>query len=235
MNAAIKEMYTLLYKGFGPQGWWPIVDEDREVCVYGVGAPRNDAERFEIIVGCILTQNTQWYPNAVRALHSLKKHRKLIPVHLARSHPSTIAQLIRSAGYYNQKANRLHRIARFWLENPSVLDLPLEKLRTALLAQHGIGDETADSIILYAAQKPSFVVDTYTRRIMSRAGVCAKDVSYVQIQKMFHDVFGCDASVVPIFKEYHALLVELAKRHCRTTPECEGCPLSSLCKMKIKN
>ncbi len=233
MNATIKRVYRVLHARFGPQGWWPIVDEDIAACIYGVGAPRSDAERFEILVGCILAQNTQWYPNAVRALHALKKGKKLVPASLAQSRASTIAQLIRSAGYYNQKAERLRRIARFWQDTPSLPDLPLENLRAILLAQHGIGDETADSIILYAAEKPSFVVDAYTRRIMGRMGLCEKDASYADIQQMFHDALGSDDGVVPMFKEYHALLVELAKRHCKTKPVCGGCPLSGICAKKF--
>ncbi len=235
ISAIIRDVYDTLHTLFGPQGWWPIVDGDREVCVYGVGAPRNDAERFEIIVGCILTQNTQWDPNVVRAIHALKKNRRLAAAILAHSDASRIAPLIRSAGYYNQKAERLCRIAGFWQDNPSLFDLPLGALRAILLAQHGIGEETADSIILYAVGKPSFVVDAYTRRIMGRMGLCANDASYADIQKMFHDALGTDEKIVPLFREYHAVLVELAKRHCKAKPVCEGCPLSSLCKKKIKN
>ncbi len=229
-GTTIEDIYGALHARFGPQGWWPIVDADDGTCTYGLDAPRNDAERFEILVGCILTQNTQWDPNAVRAIHALKKGKKLSPVDLAKADASTIAPLIRSAGYYNQKAERLCRIASFWQDNPSLFDLPLAKLRALLLAQHGIGPETADSIILFAAGKPSFVVDAYTRRIMSRVGICKPDISYGELQAIFHDTL---APNIPFFKEYHALLVELAKRHCKTRPLCGGCPLAHICKKEI--
>lgn len=240
------EVYEKLYSAFGPQGWWPIVDEKTGVCEYDGTAPAHRDEAFEILIGCILMQNTQWDPNVVRAIGALKKMGKLDASILASSDHDVIAPLIKSAGYFNQKTDRIKRAASFWIENQDLFNLDIMDLREKLLAQRGIGNETADSIILYAAGKPSFVIDAYTRRVMARMGVCENDAGYEELQAMFHDAFetnlGPDANPNPssdpdsrvlVYKEYHALLVELAKRHCKTKPVCSGCPLGDICEKRV--
>lgn len=230
MANLLVSVYKRLFSAYGPQGWWPIVDGKTGACEYTGGAPKNREEAFEIIVGCILTQNTQWDPNVVRAIGSLKGEGKLDAAVLASSKSSVIAPLIKSAGYFNQKTDRIKRIATFWMDHPKLFDLDVSTLRSALLAQHGVGNETADSIILYAAGKPSFVVDAYTKRIMARMGLCDQGVSYDELQTMFHTSLDVDEG---LYKEYHALLVELAKRHCKTKPICEGCPLAVMCAKRV--
>lgn len=226
MENPVWSVYKRLFSAYGPQGWWPIVNGKTGACEYAGGAPKNREEAFEIMIGCILTQNTQWDPNAVRAIGSLKRKGKLNAAALASSKAFVIAPLIRSAGYFNQKTGRIKQIAAFWMEHPNLFDLDVSALRSALLAQHGVGNETADSIILYAANKPSFVIDAYTKRILSRVGLCEIGVGYDQLQAMFHSAIDLD---VRIYKEYHALLVKLAKRHCKTKRICEGCPLADMC------
>ena len=266
----LKEVYGLLHNTYGPQGWWPIVNDKTLLCEYHTNAPKNEAESFEIAVGAILTQGTQWYPNVVRAIQQLKLGRTLtikewevlreaeisqkkisgneqlitqdniltqntswtnVEKALKELYDSgnlsrgriralpvgEIAGLIRSAGYFNQKAKKLKLLA----------DFKGEITRENLLGIWGIGLETADSILLYAYQEPVFVVDAYTRRIFSRLGLVGTDVSYDDIQKVFHENLKKD---VKIFKEYHALIVEHAKRHCRAKPECNGCPIAKFCK-----
>jgi len=192
----------------GPQGWWP------------------GRTRFEIIVGAILTQNTSWR-NAARAIRSLREARVLTPPGLAALPQTHLARLIRSAGHYNIKADRLkrfleflrHRYAlslrRMFAQQPSVL-------RRELLAVRGIGPETADAILLYAGDIPSFVVDAYTRRIFGRHGLIPSDATYEEVQRLLLRALSPDAQQ---FNEYHALLVAVGKDFCRPQPRCARCPL----------
>ncbi|MBS3122527.1 hypothetical protein J4434_06620 [Candidatus Woesearchaeota archaeon] len=199
----------------------------------------------------ILTQNTSW-KNAEKALICLNKN-KLIDINkiLEHSHPS-LAECIRCSGYHNQKAERLKIMAKFLKHTPikKLQQLDIKTLREILLKIKGIGLETADSIILYAFNKPIFVIDTYTKRIISRIGLCEKDVKYDELQELFMKNLSANSNLsrmsnlttsnfqkdrekdTELFNEYHALLVEHAKRYCSITPKCERCILKSLCRDK---
>ena len=205
-------IYKRLYAYFGPQHWWP-----------GDSA-------FEVMVGAILTQNTNWQ-NVEKAINNLKKHRLLELSKLHRLPEKKLASLIRPAGYYNIKAKRLKSFLRFLSENyrgslRKMSSLDKQELRAKLLTVHGVGPETADSILLYAIKKPVFVVDAYTRRIFSRHGLVSDKADYHQIQKLFMQNLR---NSVKLFNEYHALLVKLGKDFClKNKPKCDICPLNSL-------
>ena len=225
------EIYTLLFENYGPQGWWPINNE------YKKRTTLSDAEKFEIIVGALLTQNTAW-TNVEKALDELRKNNCLSPQKIIETKQETLAQYIKSSGYNNQKADRLKGIAQFLLQHPfsELQQMETPALRSLLLSVKGIGPETADSIVLYAFSKPSFVIDAYTKRIMSRIGLCSKEVTYEELQEMMMRNISLDVSdlsLVSLYNEYHALLVEHAKQHCQTKPICDGCPLSSVCQKRI--
>ena len=225
-------IYNILHKQYGPQGWWPIVDCDSGKCEYHVKAPRNNKEKLEISIGAILAQNTQWNPNVVRALIELKNANLLDVRKLLKADSKKLGKLIRSSGYYNQKVLKLKEFCRHlehnYKGNISVFfRKDANKLREELLSIKGIGPETADSIILYAAQKPIFVIDAYAKRIISRIGLSKDDTSYHELQQLFHDQLEPETAV---FNEYHALLVEHGKRYChKQETECTACPLLNLC------
>jgi len=213
------KIYKKLYKKFGPQGWWPTtLDNELHPQHHGI-APRNEKERFEIIIGAILTQNTNW-KNVEKAMFNLNKE-KLIDINkIKKISVKKLGSLIRPSGYYNQKAERLKLAVEFFFgnKNPS---------REELLGLKGIGPETADSILLYAFNKPVFVVDAYTKRIFSRLGFCDGKCSYTELQELFHKNLP---KKVKLFNEYHALLVELGKNYCTKKPKCKNCLLNKLCK-----
>ena len=201
-------MYEAMRRRFGHQGWWP-----------GDGA-------LEICVGAILTQNTNWrnVEKAIANLHAADCM-SVGALH-ARPH-AALAELIRPAGYFNVKAKRLKNfIARvhegFGDDIEAFLDRPVTTLRRELLSVNGIGRETADSMILYAAGKPSFVVDTYTYRILLRHGLIAPEDDYEAIKDLMEASLPED---VGLWNDYHAQLVAVGKNHCRPKPRCEGCPL----------
>ena len=212
----IERIFGLLLKEYGKQGWWPIVNPKTLLSEYRGDSPRNEDERFEIAVGAILTQNTSW-KNVERALAGLKRASMLSKGKIKDMPTSDLAKIITSAGYYNQKAKKLKAFVGF----------RGELTRDNLLDIWGIGPETADSILLYAYAKPLFVVDAYTKRIFSRLGLAEEGVSYDSLQNLFHSSLDMDQK---LFKEYHALIVEHAKRHCRTKPVCEGCPVNNQCR-----
>ena len=214
----IKKVYNKLHNAFGPQGWWPLTIKGFE-SKHHSGEPKNDKHRFEIIIGAILTQNTNW-KNVEKALYNLSKSNMLDADKIIKSKKEKIAKLIRPAGYYNQKAGRLKIVAKFILKNKA-------PTRGQLLEVNGIGPETADSILLYAFNKPFFVIDAYTKRIFGRLG-CKKD-GYDEWQKLFMDNLPSD---VKLFNEYHALLVELGKNYCKKKPVCGVCPVKGICKRK---
>lgn len=209
----IPRLYAKLLGAYGHQGWWPIQGKYHSAHKH---RKKTAAERFEIACGAILTSNTNWR-NAEQALMSLRKAKKLNREEILRTPSTQLAKLIRSSGYHNQKAKRLKEFAKF---TGAIT-------RENLLNLWGIGEETADSILLYAYDQPIFVVDTYTKRVFSRMGVLKKNAGYHQVQRHFHDTLPMDHK---IFNEYHALIVELAKRHCKTTPLCICCPAKSICK-----
>jgi len=236
MNRLI-EIYKLLLKNFGKQGWWPLTLEGFE-SKHHSGRPLSDKHRFEIIIGAILTQNTNW-KNVEKALFNLSKNDFIDAKKICKVNRKKLAQLIRPAGYYNQKAERLKIFGDYILKNYKgdinhffnykndnrLIRKNILELRKELLSIKGIGPETADSIILYAAEKPIFVIDAYTKRIFERLGYKAN--SYDEWQKMFMDNLSEDREM---FNEYHALLVELGKRNCKKKPVCEGCVIKNFCK-----
>jgi len=202
-------IYQKLYSHFGPQHWWPAETP------------------FEVMVGAILTQNTNWQ-NVEKAINNLKKHKLLGARKLYKLSSRRLASLIRPAGYYNVKAKRLKEFLRFLFQSykgnlRKLSRKNTQALREELLAINGIGPETADSILLYALNKPAFVVDAYTKRIFSRHGFLKEDSGYAQVQNLFTQNLKKD---VKLFNEYHALLVRLGKEFClKRKPKCEICPL----------
>ena len=208
---ALREIYPRLLKRFGPQSWWPA------------------ETRFEVIVGAILTQNTSW-TNVEKAISNLKRRDRLTPLALKNISPEELALLIKPSGYFNVKAKRLKHFIEFLFKEydgklDSMAKEPWGTLRKQLLSINGIGPETADSILLYALDKPVFVVDAYTRRILSRHNLVSHDVDYETLQGSFMKNLASD---VKMFNEYHALLVRLGKEICKNKPACEVCPLNDL-------
>lgn len=205
----IKSFYKKLYKSYGPQGWWP-----------------GDSS-LECILGAILTQNTSW-KNVEKALRNLKRENLVSLEKLNLLTSEELAGLIRSSGYYNQKAIKVKNFVSFVMDNyggslEQMFGQDTDELRQELLGIKGIGPETADSILLYAGQKPVFVVDAYTYRIFSRHGLVPEETNYSEMQELFVESLPEDTRM---FNEYHALIVKLGKEHCKKTrPICEGCPL----------
>lgn len=206
------DFYKALFACFGPQSWWP------------------GNTRFEVIVGAILTQNTNW-GNVERAINNLKGAKVLTPGKMHALDVAELAELIRPAGYFNVKAGRLRNFLEHLFVNygnsttnlTRFLKKDTKVLRRELLTINGIGPETADSIVLYAAEKAVFVVDAYTKRILTRHGLIGDGADYAQIQSLFMDNLPIDAI---LFNEYHALIVRTGKDFCKTKkPLCEECPL----------
>ncbi len=212
MGQTLQSIYHQLLDAYGPQHWWPAEGP------------------FEVMVGAILTQSAAWL-NVEKAIANLKAAKALSPEALRRLSLSEVATLIRPCGYYNAKARKLKCLAR-WLGEycgdnlGRLFDSSMDSLREHLLAIWGIGEETADSIILYAANKPVFVIDAYTRRIINRIGLAPPANSYTAYQSLFMDNLPADAG---LFNEYHALLVYLGKHVCRPQPLCWRCCLRGVC------
>lgn len=211
LSEQLDQIYQRLSQTFGPQGWWPA------------DTP------FEVAVGAILTQNTNWR-NVTLAIERLKTAGLLTPAALETVPEAALAELIRPAGYYRVKARRLKNLAAFLCRNyggslDSLAAADHLRIREELLRLKGIGPETADNILLYALQKPVFVVDAYTHRILSRHGLAPETCSYEELQELFHAALPPE---VPLFQEYHALLVRLGKTCCRPRPRCQACPLVTL-------
>ncbi len=207
----ITEIYRLLYDAFGPQHWWP------------------GETQFEIITGAILTQNTSW-TNVEKAIKNLNTADCLTPEKLHQLNQQQLAELIRPAGYYNIKAKRLKNFSDWLFENyhgslTALENVKTEQLRSELLNIKGIGFETADSILLYAFDRPVFVVDAYTARIAARHGLLEPDADYEQLRYLFESNLPQNPQ---LYNEYHALLVRLGKNFCRPTPRCAGCLLEKL-------
>ncbi|MBW2981277.1 hypothetical protein KY343_00210 [Candidatus Woesearchaeota archaeon] len=215
----IKKIYSILYKTFGPQGWWPMTPKNQLHPKHNGVKPKNDRQRFEIIIGAILTQNTSW-KNVEKAIFNLNKSKLIEIDKIKKINLKKLASLIKPSGYYNQKAEKLKIAAEFFSKNKS-------PERQELLAVKGIGPETADSILLYAFQKPFFVIDAYTKRIFSRIGICKPDIKYEELQDKFQENLNKN---IRVFNEYHALIVELGKQFCTKTPKCSNCPIKNYCK-----
>lgn len=181
------------------------------------------------MVGAILTQNAAW-PNVERAIANLRRARKLNPRAILALSSAELQRLIRPSGFFRVKARRLRAFVDYYVTRyqGSIARMrrePLAHLRPELLAVHGVGPETADSILLYALDKPSFVIDAYTRRILERHGLVAHKAAYDDVRAMFEKSLPRRTK---LYNEYHALFVRLAKTHCRTRPRCDGCPLAEL-------
>lgn len=232
-KSRVEKVYRGLLKAFGPQGWWPVTPRGAASPVYTPlsYAARSGAEIAEICAGAILTQNTAW-TNVGKALAGLHGAGLLSAERIAACRLPRLAALIRPSGYYRQKARRLRDFfARAAKEHPEGLErwfrsAPPEALRRELLSYKGVGPETADSMVLYAAGRPSFVIDAYTRRIGGRLGL-GRGADYDAWKALFEAGLPRRADV---YNEYHALLVRLGKEFCRKTlPLCGGCPLRSDC------
>lgn len=226
-RTSLFHIYRLLFNRYKPQGWWPVIKDGR--AVYGLEAPKNDKEIYEIILGTILTQNTSW-KNVVKALANLEKSKNLSIEKINKMNIKKLEELIKPSGFYRQKAQRIKEISSFILSFGSVKNFVKKMTREELLKQKGIGPETADSMLLYACKKPEFVVDAYTKRIFSRIGIVENGASYDEIKELFEA--NCPKDV-EIFNEYHALIVEHAKQFCQKKPMCQECPLSKLCKKML--
>ncbi|MGA2916066.1 MAG: endonuclease III domain-containing protein [Sedimentisphaerales bacterium] len=207
----LQQIYELLFERFGPQRWWPGETKD------------------EIITGAILTQNTNWQ-NVEKAILNLKKASVMSLDKLYSLPQEQLAELIRPAGYYNIKAKRLKAFLKWLFEEHNGLlseieSIHTENLRQELLQINGIGPETADSILLYAFDRPVFVVDAYAYRIATRHLLIEPQCGYEELRSLFEDNLDNN---VQVFNEYHALLVRTGKEFCRPKARCEGCPLENL-------
>ncbi|MDX8405339.1 MAG: endonuclease III domain-containing protein [Mariprofundus sp.] len=204
------EVYEQLLATYGPQHWWPA------------DSP------FEVMVGAVLTQNTNWQ-NVETAIANLKAHDMLHCESIATSNLLQLAEVIRSSGFYMQKARYLQQLALFYYNNggrSGLINRPLSLLRKQLLALNGIGPETADSILLYALDKPIFVIDAYSKRLFVRLGHFDHQLTYEGMQHYFQQRLPVS---LPLYQEFHALIVAHAKRHCHTKPLCDHCPLHDNC------
>ena len=215
------EVFELLRRAYGPRRWWPVTAPGETRPRY-TGGPKNELQRFEVAVGAILTQNTAW-STASRAIEDLNSIGAMSPEALVRLDGKSLAQRIRSAGYYNQKALRLKTLAAFFASTKTIT-------RESLLALKGVGHETADSIMLYGFGEPFFVVDVYTRRIFGRLGLVAPDAPYDDVRLEFERNLP---RRVFVYREFHALIVEHGKRACKKNPLCENCLLKGLCNLYL--
>lgn len=213
MPATLPWLNARLLAHFGPQHWWPA------------------KSRFEVMVGAILTQNTAW-SNVEKAIANLRRADLLSVDALLAVEPLELAEKIRPAGYFNVKTRRLQAFCRWYREQgafAALQRLETGALRHALLSVHGIGPETADDILLYAFERPVFVIDAYTRRLFSRLALIGGDEPYEQLRAMVEACFGTTPAQVKLFNELHALIVAHAKDYCRKRPCCTGCPLARRC------
>lgn len=212
MNKKLDEIFRRMFAAFGPQHWWP------------------GESPFEVMVGAVLTQNTNW-GNVEQAIGRLKQGGILSPQAIYEIPLSLLSSYIQPAGYYNIKAGRLKNLVSFFVEEyeantEKMFTEDTETLRQKLLAIKGVGPETADSILLYAGHKPAFVVDAYTQRVMSRHLLVVEDSDYEELRAFFMDRLPRDAA---LFNEFHALFVKLGKAYCKKKiPLCQDCPLNGL-------
>jgi endonuclease-3 related protein len=228
-------LYLILSRKYGNLNWWPVDEKYHE---------KNGSDpRFEIIVGAILTQNTAWR-NVEKALVNLKSQRKLNIKKLANEDIKKLADMVKPSGFFNQKSLRLLETSRY-LKNKYNFNLDNffsrynNSIREELLLLKGIGPETADSILLYAGNKPIFVVDAYTKRICKRIPLDTNtDGSYEEIQKYFQNELTKKyqgEELIKVYKELHALIVIFAKEFCKKKPVCKNCPIVKHCNYKEKS
>lgn len=212
LSAEMMRYFEAMSEALGPMHWWPA------------------RTPFEVIVGAILTQNTSW-GNVERAMGNLRAARMLTPSAILKSRTLRLAQLVRPSGYFRQKAKKLKAFARFLQREfggslKRMFESPTSLLREKLLAVHGIGPETADSILLYAGNHPVFVVDAYTHRIFGRHGITGSKPDYERVRALFEAALPRDTRIL---NEFHALIVNIGKNWCRKrAPRCEHCPLRPL-------
>ncbi len=210
---ALGEIYDRASAHYGPTDWWPA------------------RTAFEVAVGAILTQNAAW-TNVERAITNLKRGKLLSPRKILACSDAELEAAVRPSGFFRVKAKRLrhfceHLVTHYRGSMKRMAARPLAELRPELLAIHGIGPETADDILLYACDKVVFVVDAYTRRILSRHGLCKSDIGYEELRALFEKNLDAD---LHLFKEYHGLIVYVGKDFCRRTPKCGVCPLGPMLK-----
>jgi len=206
----LQQVFDLLLESYGKQQWWPA------------------DTAFEVMVGAVLTQNTAW-SNVERAIANLKQAGVLHQHGILDLARDDLAELIRPSGYFNVKAKRLQNLCLFLAENGgecALREVDINSARQMLLSVNGVGAETADDIMLYALDQPVFVVDAYTRRIFSRLGMLQGEEKYDEIRVGFEQALGAH---VPMFKEYHALIVSHGKETCKTKPQCDRCGLVKVC------
>ena len=211
MTSDLYEIYERLFDAFGPQNWWP------------------GESPFEVMVGAVLVQNTNW-KNVERAIENLKEAELLAPAAIHSLSHEELAELVRPAGYFRLKASRLKNLIDFlFAQYNGSLDAmfadDITSLREGLLTVKGVGPETADSIVLYAAGKPTFVVDNYTARVWKRHGWIEYEADYHTLKDHFESGLETDAA---LYNEYHALIVRVGNQFCRKTPKCDECPLYEL-------
>ncbi len=220
------DLYKKLTKIYDNLEWWPMD--------HNYHKKNNTDPRFEVIIGAILTQNTNW-SNVERAIKNLKQEDKLDIESILNTDSKEIKELIKPSGFYNQKAGRIKKICKYLYEKYSrdlnlFFDKDIKTLRKELLNINGIGPETADSIILYAAEKPIFVVDAYTKRLCKRLPINVEK-SYEKIQNFFQKNLSKNYSknLTKIYNQMHAMIVELSKNYCKKKPLCKKCPIKKDC------
>lgn len=209
----LRQVFDALFEAYGHQHWWP------------------GETLFEIMVGAILTQNTAW-TNVERAIANLRENDSVDPERILAVDPAQLGDWLRPSGYFNIKAERLRNFCRWYLAEGGYERLKrweTERLRRGLLSIKGVGPETADDMLLYAFERPVFVIDAYTRRLLLRLGLTSGDENYEALRAKFETFFGREPGNVDLFNEYHALIVEHAKSACRKRPECQACPLARAC------
>jgi len=221
-------LYHLLSDYFGTQHWWPVDTSYHQ--------QQGTDPRFEIMIGAILTQNTAW-TNVEKALQNLKKCHALSVQGIHTLQEEHLKILIQPSGFFNQKAQRVKSLAGFLSTNyqgnlNNFFSQELRKIRIELLALTGVGPETADSILLYAGQKPVFVVDAYTKRLCTRLPIPVGSKEYDTVQQYFEQQLP-NTNKIFIYQQLHALIVECAKVFCRTKPQCKRCPLKENCSFAL--
>ena len=213
-SASLQSIFNHLSRKYGPQHWWP-----------------GDSP-FEIMVGAVLTQNTAW-TNVEKAIANLVLDNKLTPEAIVQLSHQSLAELLKPSGYFNIKATRLRNFCLFYLEHDKyegLKQLQTGTLRKKLLSVNGVGHETADDMLLYAFDRTVFVIDAYTRRIMSRYGLITGDESYDLLRHSIEDSLAKDSS---LYNEYHALIVRHGKDICKIKPRCSECCLKNNCDRKL--
>lgn len=215
-HADLPGLYNQLNQFYGHQAWWPAKG------------------RFEILIGAILVQNTAW-TNVESAIENLRQHDWLQAEPLLTASESELHNALRPSGSFRVKTKRLLNLCHWFASNGGFEDLehwPTDRLRKSLLEISGVGAETADAILVYAFDRPVFVIDAYTRRLLTRLGWLNTDTTYEGLRSVFELTLPADSG---LFGQYHALIVEHAKRYCRVRPLCEGCFLNEQCAMALRN